>query len=372
MSSPTHFTIIAERCTGNHFARFALLRNFDISYSPEYSSHFFSDDLIHNTNTTSNIDNTLFISIVRHPIDWIDSFFKRLHHIPSINKFSISAFISNEFYSIFEEGQNINKEIMEDRHLLSKNRYKNIFEMRYVKYMWMLHKLPQMVKNHIIIPYEFLRDNYIETLEFIEKKFNLKRKNDEFIHVDQYKGTYNYNFIKKTIVIKPHIQEQILQSICPLLESKLGYNIPNSKLVYNISQKCFIPYKYEYFPYSSSNNYRSILDCMTTNNLPIKSLENNNNDSCENISNTIEIYMNDEMKNDIIIDNKMYKNIKVGDTGNDIELFFEKYNNISNKPCNIDEIENQKNYYSQFFINNDNPNNYSPSFNRLLPDYKLQ
>jgi hypothetical protein len=359
---PSHFSIVAERCTGNHFLRFAILRNFHITYSPEYSSHFFSDNLI--TNSESKLDNTLFICIVRHPLDWIDSFFKRLHHIPQKNKISVQAFITNEFYSIFEEGPEINKEIMEDRHMFSKERYKNIFEMRYVKYMWMLHKLPRMVKNHIIIPYEYLRDNYIETLEFIEKKFKLKRINTEFVHVNQYKGTYNYDFVKKTIVIKPQIQEQ-------LLESKLGYNIPNSKLFYNKQNKRFLPYKYEYFQDISSNHYSSILECMNTNSLQsseICSIEkkiDNNYEMLENDPNIIEISIPNVIMDNITTDENIYRNIKIGNSDKDVDIL------IENNHYLLQEQKTLSEEYSNF-ITNENPKNYSPSFERLLENYKLQ
>ena len=355
------FTIIADRCSGNHFAKFSLLRNFNISYSPEFSSHFFTDDLILDKHT--NLDNTLFICIVRHPLDWIDSFFKRLHHIPPVNKISINAFITNEFYSIYEEGANIHQEIMEDRHMCSKERYKNIFEMRYVKYMWMLHKLPQMVKNHIIIPYEMLRDHYDETLEFLEKKYNLMRKHPEFIKVPQYKGTYNYDFTTKPVIIKPDIQEKILLSVCPLLEAKIGYNIPISTLQYNMTDKHFIPYKYEYF-LNNSNIELPITKRSVLNFMDHEAPFVNTSHDLEN-KNIIDVNMSQIIIDNITTNNTLYSNIKLGNTDESINLFLDTH------PCVLQTTEkiNYKNFISNI---QSRPVNYSPSFNRMIDNYKLQ
>jgi hypothetical protein len=214
----THFVIFGERCSGNHFLKFAMLRNFAISIS-DASTHFFSEKSLHGL----DLDRTLFISLVRHPLTWIDSFFKRLHHVPPHNKISVKAFIQNEFYSIFEEGPLAHSEILDDRHLLTGKRYRNIFELRYTKLHWMLFSLPSLVKHHILLPYELLRDHYLLTLRFIQRKFKLITLSSSFSLTSQYKGSYNYPFLIKPFAINPSIQSLILSSLSFSYELAIGY-----------------------------------------------------------------------------------------------------------------------------------------------------
>ena len=82
------------------------------------------------------------------------------------------TFLFNEFYSVNEHSN----EIMEDRHFLTKERYKNIFELRKVKNNYLIKEMPTLVKNYLLIRYEDLRDNYDVVLKFIQKKFNLIQK----------------------------------------------------------------------------------------------------------------------------------------------------------------------------------------------------
>ena len=167
------FTIYGERCSGTNFLLHALEDNFELEFSFTYAwKHFFGHYQFNNLNEENE---TLFIGIIRNPIDWIDSFYNKMHHVPPENKISIHAFLFNEFYSIYE---NSSKEIMEDRNILTKDRYKNIFQLRYIKNNYLINEMPKLVKNYLLIRYEDLRDNYEVVLEFIGKKFNLKRKNN--------------------------------------------------------------------------------------------------------------------------------------------------------------------------------------------------
>ena len=151
-----YFTIYGERCSGTNFLMHAILSNFNLEYTTKYSwKHFFG-----NYNFKSDIkneDDTLFICIIRNPIEWIDSFYNKLHHIPEENRNSINDFLFNKFYSIYEDTLT---EIIEDRHIITKERYKNIFELREVKNNYLINEMKNNVKNYILIRYEDIRDNY--------------------------------------------------------------------------------------------------------------------------------------------------------------------------------------------------------------------
>lgn len=203
------FSIMSERNSGSHFLKFALLFNFDIKFV-DGNKHWFGHSPL--------MDNTIYLSIIRHPVDWVDSLFKSLHHIPPENRKDIHSFLNNEWYSIYEEGEKIKKEIMEDRNMITKERYKNIFELRKIKNEYMM--------NHsYVIKYEDLRDNYEETLNKICETYRLKRKESRWVPVPKIKGTYNELYKKKPIVITKEIQQYIREKIDLEQEKKIGYQL---------------------------------------------------------------------------------------------------------------------------------------------------
>ena len=221
MSLITKFTILGERNSGTHFLEYALKKNFKLEYIRNIKHFFgFSEPL--------NDDNLLTICLVRNPIDWIDSFFKRLHHVPPQNKVNIEAFISNEFYSIYETEEDIkNKgyEIMEDRNYVTRERYKNIFELRKMKHSYFLNVINQKVKNLYILKYEDLRDDFDNTLDKIKNKFNIipLNINKPYIKIEKYKGTFTAVYNLKPILIKDEIKKIIIEKIDKEQEKQLGY-----------------------------------------------------------------------------------------------------------------------------------------------------
>lgn len=216
-----YFTIYGERCSGTNFLMSAMEYNFDIKFTAEYAwKHFFGHYNFDSLNNELN-NNTLFIGIVRDPIEWINSFYKKKHHIPYENKLNIHAFLFNKFYSIYDD----NREIMEDRHIITKERYKNIFEMRKIKNNYLINDMKLKVKNYILIRYEDLRDRYIYVLDFLQKKFNLTKINENYVSIESYKGYNKQIYYKKPITLRPKIIEIIKQNIDMEQENSLGYLI---------------------------------------------------------------------------------------------------------------------------------------------------
>jgi hypothetical protein len=217
-----YFTIYGERCSGTNFLMIALLKNFELEYTSEYSwKHFFGFYDFDSFKDNPKNDETLFISIIREPISWIDSFYRKKHHVPPHNRKSINTFLFNEFYSIYNDDMNI--EIMEDRHITTKDRYKNIFELRKVKNNFLINEMPKKVKNYLLIRYEDIRDNYDIILDYFHIKFNLVKKNDKYIKINNYKGIKNYVFNVKEISLNRNIIKIIKKNLDIEQEKSIGY-----------------------------------------------------------------------------------------------------------------------------------------------------
>jgi hypothetical protein len=214
-----YFTIYGERCSGTNFLMHSLEDNFDIKFTAEYAWKHFFGHYDFDTLSEENNNETLFIGIIRNPIDWINSFSKNMHHIPVENKLNIRTFLFNTFYSVYSN----NKEIIEDRNIITKKRYNNIFELRKVKNNFLINDMKNKVKNYILIRYEDLRDRYDTVLNFLHQKFNLVKKNDNYVKIDTYKGNNNHPFYVKPITLSKRIIGKIKENIDIEQESSLGY-----------------------------------------------------------------------------------------------------------------------------------------------------
>jgi mannosyltransferase OCH1-like enzyme len=187
-------TIYGERCSGTNYLEQLLINNFDIKIiSHAYGfKHFFGFcNLTH-------IEDVLFIGIVRNLHDWLNSFYKHKYHLPESHKENIYTFLNNEFYSIDDAG----KEIMEDRHIYTKERYKNIFELRHIKNKYLVEDMPKLAKNYILITYESLINNFENTMEKIRRmglpiKCNVNFPTNSYIYgINPDKKFINYNKIE--------------------------------------------------------------------------------------------------------------------------------------------------------------------------------
>lgn len=234
------FVILGERCSGTNFLEETLLANFNLEYSCEFGNkHFFC----FNNYSNKNYDDTLFIGIIRNPIYWLNSFSKELHHIPEINRKSIFNFLFNKFYSVNDEidistgiqngmiifnnsrmyvqRYDINKL---DLNYLTNDKYSNIFEMRKIKNNYLIYIMPQKVKNYILINYEDLLYNSEETLSLLYSKYNLNKKNDNFIKINKYKKSDTYKFVKQRLIsFPPQLVNIIWNNLDENQENKLGY-----------------------------------------------------------------------------------------------------------------------------------------------------
>ena len=101
---------------------------------------------------------------------------------------------------------------MNDRNIITKKRYANIFELRKVKNNYLIYDLKKYIKKYILIRYEDLKNNYDEILSYIEDAFNLTRinKNLPFVRIINYKGDKNKKIYKEK---KINFNEEIINLI---------------------------------------------------------------------------------------------------------------------------------------------------------------
>lgn len=219
-----YFTIYGERCSGTNFLESSIINNFKIDITWNYGwKHFFGnyDFSIKKKET----DETLFIGIIRDPINWLDSLYKNPHHIPQHNRLSPNEFLLNEHYSTIDNYSSIEEHA--DRNIITKKRYKNIFELRQVKTNYLIYFMPAYVKNYVFIKYEDLKNNYDFVLLDIQQKFNLIRHNNNnmpFFRTIKYKGLSEENDYKeKTISFTNEIINIIKNNLDIEQECNLGY-----------------------------------------------------------------------------------------------------------------------------------------------------
>ena len=180
------FCILGERNSGTNFLCSAILNNFDLSLSEPCNKHFWRKE----TNFPKNV---IIIGIVRNIFHWVNSMYHSPYHLqPDLkkpkNKFD---FLNNSFYSIYdikEEHKNYGKEILDDRHIYTNLKYKNIFEARYTKYGFLLPMLTCSNKNFYFIKYENLNENYEDEINKISNHFEINLLNKKIKQVDTYRG----------------------------------------------------------------------------------------------------------------------------------------------------------------------------------------
>ena len=213
-----NFTIMGERCSGTNYLENLVLENFNIEVTWKYGwKHFFG---FYDFKKNEEEDETLFIGIVRHPIYWIDSFYREQHHIPNKPK-PLKNFLFDTFYSIDEKTNNI---FDKDINYITKKKYKNIFELRFLKNYYLLNIMPQNVKNYILINYENLRDNTEVVLTNLKNKFNLIPKFKLYKNIIKYKKT-DKKYVKKDIEIPVNSQLICAKFLNLHQEARLGYSL---------------------------------------------------------------------------------------------------------------------------------------------------
>jgi len=198
------FTILGERCSGTNILRALMLKNFELKFTEEYGHRHFQ--IFHNN--FENSDDCLFVSIIRNPFDWINSLYLKPWHLSYETAQDNYHFLNHLFFSKWPSYERRNTklehmnvdvcnnrerlscgyEIEQDVHLITNKKYKNILECRYDKINFMQNVMPKKVKNHILIRYEDLINDFDYTMFRLRTKFKLISRNVGFEKEESYKG----------------------------------------------------------------------------------------------------------------------------------------------------------------------------------------
>jgi hypothetical protein len=117
-------------------------------------------------------------------------------------------------------------DILDDRNFKNNNlRFKNIFEMRSIKCKYLLDDMPNLVNNYYFIRYEDLKHNTNFVLTDISNKFELVKKNQQYIIEKNYVGVKLNNDISENYYIDNNIKYIIYNNIDLAIENRMGYLI---------------------------------------------------------------------------------------------------------------------------------------------------
>jgi hypothetical protein len=158
------FTIYGERHSGTKLLQKAISLNFKAKFTHEYGcKHFIG---FTNIGSLANSHDTIFICIIRNPYDWILANNRQPHHCPIRN---LDLVYFKDWYSIYPNKQ----EILEDRCYWDNIRYKDIYELRYWKILYLFDILPILAHNYIFIRYEDFILDQLYYFDYIHTFFDM-------------------------------------------------------------------------------------------------------------------------------------------------------------------------------------------------------
>ena len=181
------YQIYGERSSGTNILEDSLIKNFeattafngissvtDEKFKKYGHKHWFGNHL-----DLSDTGDTLFICIVRDPVNWLKSVYRIPRCMDRSMVESQDTFLTSEVKSLWYV---YSKTPPPDGHMLTYEvnpytgkRYKNMFDLRHEKIKWMCEDLPKLVKNYIFIRYEDLMEDFQGTMKKIQN-MGLKKK----------------------------------------------------------------------------------------------------------------------------------------------------------------------------------------------------
>ena len=227
----TRFNILGERCSGTNAMQKLLTANFHIEVTQDFHhKHFFGfPDPAH---PLHEADCVLFVGSVRHPVDWLSSFYHNLWQLDQWQFTSWSAFLTLPIVSYAEPKMNktleryspsrradkraemLRREIRRDRNPAAPERHwRDVFELRRVKLLYMLDAFPQLVRNYVLVRTEDLVTHSAAFLDLLEARFNLSRRRPQQpVVVRSHRHT-----------LPPDVESFVMQHLDLQVERRFGY-----------------------------------------------------------------------------------------------------------------------------------------------------
>ena len=228
------FQVFGERRSGTNYVRALIAKNLKVKHVTHYGWK-------HGPPTMPAISkHSLIVLVARDPIDWIQSFYVTPHEAAEHLRVeqTFSEFIRAEWAGLALPGmqgwekwghqQNMElrgEELQWDRHPMTGARYKNVLEMRAVKYRAWLG-LRERAAKFALVRYEDARDAPETVVEQLADEFLIDRKPD-FDPIDQRMGNYSLfpdGFRERPKEISAKDRRYIADQLEPEIEEKLGYS----------------------------------------------------------------------------------------------------------------------------------------------------
>lgn len=166
-----NFVIYGERHSGTTWISNSILNTFNIPLAGGFDhKHFFG---CCNWNLLNNAHNTLFIGIIRNIYSWIKGMNKKPYHLETKDVLTLKPWSST-----------LPSEIICDRNWYNKEKYIDIFDMRYHKLYFLYYIMPYLVDNYIFIRYEDFIDKYKFIIAEISNLYELPVLYPNYISAD--------------------------------------------------------------------------------------------------------------------------------------------------------------------------------------------
>ena len=215
--------LYGERCSGTNYLQSLIEMNFkEIPVTWQHGwKHWFPK--------LKNTKETLFIVIIRDPLDWLSSINRTPFHT-ELKKLSFSEFIRREWYSVYDSDSGfkedhplIGKEMIIDRDPETGKRFENVIKLRNSKNKHFLG-IENKVENFAFVRYEDISGDE-SIIKDVAAKFNISLRFPEIRRTEYFKGNKTFGVYKKKEYQK--ISEEDRQFILSQLdieqENKIGY-----------------------------------------------------------------------------------------------------------------------------------------------------
>lgn len=223
----TKFQILGERNSGTNYLLKVMNFNFDLEHTSEYGfKHWFIKD--HHprgppNKTTdrdcvtplSDSDNTLFIFIVREPIEWLQSMHRQPHHANLHRQLSFSDFIQRGWISFEPTNPNSTSYSSweSENGIYWIEGSENIITLRNMKNQHFMNVEAKVPHFHLIRQHKLKED-----IEEMKSKYDLRCKHDTLLFPD-------YRVPKEKVDVLSEDMTFIKEYLDKSIETKLGFDV---------------------------------------------------------------------------------------------------------------------------------------------------
>ena len=253
----TRLSLLGERCSGTGYLQQLLERNFNLTLTHDYHyKHFFGfEDSAH---PLADADCTLFVSVVRHPVDWLDSLFKYQWQLDQWRYPTWRDFLTQPIVSYVESEMNqtlnqlpehqraaarqeeLKRELWHDRNFADPKtpHWKDVFQLRSTKLRYMVQAYPAKVQHYAFVRLEDLARYHDAFLAIIADWFNVRPRVFNAGLASFVDGELDHDVVATEEELRGRAHEHLPDALMDFvwqhldapLEAALGYHRNNSRL----------------------------------------------------------------------------------------------------------------------------------------------